>query len=52
MDFAYVEGERHPMIIYKPFIYATVYDCHVCYAVEKKGKIKIYSKETRKEIKK
>lgn len=50
MDFAYVEGERKPMVIYKPYIYATIYDCHTCYAIERNNKVKIIDKKTRKEI--
>lgn len=45
MEFVRFEGEKEPKVIYTPYIYATVYDCHVCYAVVKNGKVEVFEKK-------
>lgn len=51
MEFIHIDGEDKPMIIYKPYIYATIYDCNVCYAIVKGNNIQIVEKENKKKKK-
>lgn len=45
MEIITINGENEPKILYKPYVYATVIDCSIFYAIWRNREMKIYKKK-------